>query len=213
LQDSHHGGNALSFNGSTSNVVIPANAGVLGGNPRTFLAWVKQTSTPGGLVAFFSYGVAATAQQFVFYTSVTQAGDLYFAGNGEDWRTSAGSLITNNVWNQVAVTYNGGVMDVAGSLLIYFNGASQVLILAGGTSVFLNTQSSPVHIGDDVTTAGRLFPGLIEGARFYNRALDAVEIAQLYAEPYAGIVDAAASIIEPTTLVPTLPLMGQIWLA
>jgi hypothetical protein len=210
LQDSsHHGGNALSFNGTSSVVTIPANAGILGGSARSFVAWINLATTTG-IRAIFSYGVGTTANQFVIYNNVNSAGDLYYGGNGNDLRSSSGSLFTLNTWNHIAVVYIGGNLS-SSTMLFYLNGA--VLgtnLVAGGLT--LNTLSSSVNIGSDVTTSGRNYSGAIEGARWYNRALDAVEVQQLFAEPYAGIFDASASIV-PGGITIGLPLMGQIWLA
>jgi hypothetical protein len=208
LQDSHHGGNALSFNGTSSVVVMPANAGILGATPRTFAAWINLATTTG-LRGIFSYGVLAT-QFFIIYNNGSNPGDVYFAGSGNDVRTTSGGVVATNTWTHLAVTYNGGNISIT-NLLIYVNAVVPALTLAGGGSQ-LNTPSSPVHIGDDVTTSGRVYSGAIEGARWYNRALSATEIQQLYTEPYIGIVDVSASLI-PAGIPPQLPLMGQIWLA
>ena len=212
LRDSHHGGNAFSFDGTSTNVVIPSNAAITGNNPRTFAAWTYLTST-STLRAIFSYGGLAVGNGFVVFNNVNGTGDLYFAGNTDDWATSIG-VVALNQWNHIAVTYNGAVVSTAGSILLYYNGVKQSITLQAGSSA-LNTTATVLHIGDDLNNAGRFFPGGIEAVRWYNRVLDPVEIAQLYAEPYAGVFDVAASLPPSTGILPSpaLPLMGQIWLA
>jgi len=215
LRDSHHGGNAFSFNGSSSVVTIPSNAAITGAGTRSFACWINTTTTTG-IRGIFSYGAGTSNNFFAIYINVTGAGDFYFSGLGNDFNTAAG-LIAVNTWNHVAVTYNGGATSSGavplGNLVLYVNGTAPTLTQSGGNHGALNTSSSAIHIGDDISTAGRVFSGGIEGARWYNRALDAVEIQQLYAEPYAGIVDVAANLPPPTGFIPAPPLMGQIWLA
>ena len=213
IRDSHHGGNAFSFNGTSGNVVIPSNAAILGDNARTFAAWIYTTTiSTATLRAIFSYGTASPPPNnfFVIYNNVTNAGDFYVSGGANDIRTSAG-VISVNTWYHCAIVYRGGGIASA-NLFFYLNGTSQSTTTVGGAGAALNTASTAVHIGDDLTVAGRNYSGAIEGARWYNRALDAVEVQQLFAEPYAGIFDASASIV-PGGVIAGLPLMGQIWLA
>jgi hypothetical protein len=210
LQDSHHGGNALSFNGTSSNVIAPANASILGGTPRTFAAWVNLASnTPArGIFTYGSTSAGGAANDL--WTGFTNAGDVYFRTIGNDVRTTSGGAIPTNTWTHLAVVYLGGNLS-ASTLLIYVNAALQAGTTVGPPTTLV-TLSSPVHIGDDISVTVSPFSGAIEGVRWYNRALSATEIQQLYTEPYIGIVDALASII-PTGVPPQLPLMGQIWLA
>jgi hypothetical protein len=213
LQDSHHGGNALSFvNASNSAVNVPANAAIAGAGMRSFVGWINPTSTPFAARAIFAYGVNATNNAFDIFSGGAAGGDIYVYGNSNDVRTTSGGLISANTWNHLAVTYNGGGLSTT-SLQIYINAVVPSLTLVPGSSgLALNTTASQVQIGADFTGT-QSYSGGIEGVRWYNRALDPVEVAQLYAEPYAGIFDAAASIFNSTTSIPPLPLMGQIWLA
>jgi hypothetical protein len=211
LRDSHHGGNALSFNGTTSNVIIPSNAAITGANPRTFAAWFLMTNLVVSNT-IFGYGANSANAQFSIYNDTGNAGAIYFSANSNDRKTTAGGLFAANTWAHIAITYNGGPLNITSSLLIYINGVSvATTLVSGSTGAAFNTSASAVHIGDDLINAGRVLTGAVEGARWYNRALDGIEIQQLYAEPYAGIFDAYESFAPVGILTP--PLMGQIWLA
>jgi hypothetical protein len=187
LVASHHGGLATSFSGnSTSHAIVQANVAILGALPRTFSFWANATSV-SVQQAFFGYGSAANLSQFVVYVDVTGVGSIYFATDNGDWHTGNG-VIAANTWAHIAVAYTGGNIQTAGSVLIYVNGVSQSLTAAGSGTGPITTTSSHVEIGSDYTNTNP-FTGAIEGFRQYNRVLDPVEISQLYAEPYAGIID------------------------
>jgi hypothetical protein len=186
-QYSHHGGTAMSFNGSSTLAAISQNDAILGAAPRSLSLWINNTDNT--IRAIFSYGVATTFNFFALYINVIggAGGDLYFASNGNDIHT--GSLvIATNTWYHVVLTYNGGTLATVGTLLIYVNGVSQSLTTAGSPSS-LATLASTINIGNDVGTAGRNWKGGLENVRWYNRVLDPVEVSQLYAEPYVGLID------------------------
>jgi hypothetical protein len=188
LTDSHHGGNAYSFGGTNSINAIPQNAGILGANTRSFSGWVKPTSISIGQVGIFGYGVDTSSHIHYILSSSVNNGDIYVYNNGGDVQTTTGGMLTANKWTHVVVTYNGGIVATGNSsILIYINGVSQTVQYNGALGT-LATQAGTVYVGSFQNASG-YFSGGIEGIRWYNRVLDPSEITQLYAEPYAGIID------------------------
>jgi len=85
--------------------------------------------------------------------------------------------ITTDVWQHVAMTY-----DHAGDRLVhlYINGAEvtyDAQSMGGGS--LASDASSDVNIGRRSVSADRHFEGQIDGARIYDRALTAQEVATL----------------------------------
>lgn len=173
--DSHHGG--TSYNNTDINHQLRAAAGSqYNSNLFSVTGWVKLPSgglSAGGAVISkrqiglcFALRNAATAT-WQFYT---QTGALVFA--------TGGTAVVG--WQFVAGTYDGV------NNRVYVNGALGAT--AAQTGTVANQTSRVCFGGGDLEAATG---GSIEGCRYYNRVLSAAEIAWLFAEPYAGILDQA----------------------
>jgi len=61
------------------------------------------------------------------------------------------------------------------------------ILIAGGTVVALNTQTSSVFQIGGTGSSTRPFAGNIQNMRFFNRTLYQNEITELYTNPWAGL--------------------------
>lgn len=186
---SHHGGMALAFNGTgNGSLGSTSDFGADGGSPRTWLLWVNQTTITSIKGLLTPNGTNSTFRLCGMFCGVIANGDIYMNFSGRDWYT--GAVLSNGTWAQIAFTYNGGAVETAGNVKIYFNAASQSLTSTGASTGTLNTYAnSIIGLGYDSNNAARIFTGAIEGVRFYSRELSGQEIAWLYNEPYAGVLN------------------------
>ena len=160
-------GQALSFNG-TSQYVSLGNAATLQLTNGTLSAWIK-TSTL----------CANSSGNYCDVISKNNAFGFFTYSNGHlvtyDWGTSTirdtGVMVTDGKWHYVTMTFQSGV---ANGTRLYVDGA---LVLT--TTITIGNQSNEVEIGNDAGST-QYFPGVIDDARIYNRALSPYEITQLY---------------------------------
>ena len=141
----------------------------------TISVWFFKTGTGtpdvGNVVDIFSnINTGGTnGWAFALKTSTNKI-DFYIANNGgfgvEDFSTQT---ISNNIWYNVVVTYNGS------NKIIYINGV-QDSTFASGVNGNTTTNWS---IGAR-NTGVRNFQGRIPQASIYNRALSAAEVSQNY---------------------------------
>ncbi|NDD96778.1 MAG: hypothetical protein EBZ93_04670, partial [Actinobacteria bacterium] len=157
-------GTAATFNGTSSKIVVPDNT-TWNSPSITAEAWIK----PGTQSAAFStiIGRADTTTARNWHLDITQAGQLfaYVAGTSV---ISASGLIQSNVWQHVAVTFDGNMIR------IYWNGT-----LVGSTATAgLDIASVPasITIGARNTTASNFYNGSISNAAVYSTALSAARI-------------------------------------
>jgi fibronectin type 3 domain-containing protein len=164
-------GNALTLNGSSQTVTVPgAPAGMPKPSTSAFsvVAWVKTTS--------------ATAKQNIFSYNHNYSGglrfyiesnQLKFTNNDSPGVARNLTTTTTNVWWHVAGTFDGT------NWRVYQNGAQ---LTSGGSA----TGGAPTlddnrayYIGSK-GTSDAWFSGSIDEVRYYNRALSATEISNLY---------------------------------
>jgi hypothetical protein len=161
-------GNARSFNGTSDYVAVGNPASLQIAGDITMCAWVYPTNGGGSFImskgdgsgSIYDYGLyIAGAGSLTFY---------YGAGLG----IGSTAFTTPNVWqhacvvvySNVATFYLNGVSYAGGAVSVTNHNQSLDIGAAGG--------SSPVSAWD--------FPGTIDDARVYNRALSATEITALY---------------------------------
>jgi hypothetical protein len=172
-------GQALSFNGTTSFVDLgaPTALDLSGVNKFTLSAWVYPTATPNGAGVITEMYTSTVQYTIGFSNNVTPTGNSYpTVGfyNGA-WRAITESrAIDLNQWSLITGTWDGTTMN------LYRNGALVATGTPGGpmpSADFLK-----VVIGKRHDTAGttNFFPGRIDEARIYNRALTATEVLALY---------------------------------
>ncbi len=156
---------SLYFNGSANASLVTGNFNY-GTNARTIIVWARATNfnTYGHP---FSYGTNANNQA----TGIAQG------NTGSAWGTyisgveflSGGSSVAANTWYNVATTYDGTNASV------YVNGA----IIVGPSPRSINVTQNIAYVGRYVG-AGEDWIGNIGQVLFYNRALSAEEVKQIY---------------------------------
>jgi hypothetical protein len=162
--NSHYGAGKVGsyagdFDGSSDYITTVSSLPTL--STFTFTAWVNLSSSPSrGFILWLSPG-----------DMEIQSGYLVFnrTGCGQVIATPS-AAITTGAWYFVAATWNGST----GSL--YVNGS--FLTSGAGCSGFTTIGGTTAEVGG--LNASDYFPGLIDEARIYNRALSAGEIAALY---------------------------------
>ncbi len=161
-------GAALSFNGSSSRVIINNSPSLTLSSAMTLEAWVYPTTT------------TARWQDIIFKDT-----DAYYLesnsprnapGTGGTFistPTYGKSPIPLNAWTHLAATYDQQV------LRLYVNGV-EVANQPRTTPIAASTK--PLYLGGD-PTFGQYFKGLIDQVRVYNRALSPGEIQQNMNQP------------------------------
>jgi prepilin-type N-terminal cleavage/methylation domain-containing protein len=135
----------------------------------TLVAWVKLTSL-GSDVKIISKRPSYILT--VYSTNVPET-EIFIGGTSQDTRgVAGGTVLTTGKWYQIAGTYNGSVLTT------YVNGALDRQLAVTGS---MDNVSYVLNLGKTADGAANYFPGLIDDARVYNRALSAAELAALYA--------------------------------
>jgi len=170
--DAKIGTNAAKFNGSNAYLRRASGNGLpLGDSPRTYMAWIKPFSYPdstyNGIIA---YGPMQCTNGSLL--SIKNNGQLSMAFWCNDTYQTVGPPATLNQWNHVAFTYESGT-----SVKFYMNGqfVQESAVSAGKP----NTMDGPLRIGS-TDDPGRVFNGLLDDVRIYNRALSSTEVMEQY---------------------------------
>jgi hypothetical protein len=182
-------GKAWDFDGVSQSVQIPNVYSDLDGWTQfTLEAWVNFDSflvTPGGGYGIFSKVGTPSHQfdlnfgcQFGFTLNASQM-VCQFNRTGQLWpgfQTLADlhGAVTTDVWVHAVATYDNNAVK------LYLNGVPLVTNIIG--PVTIAPTSSTLRISKD-DNGNVPFPGRIDDARIYSRALSAAEIAYLYAGP------------------------------
>jgi hypothetical protein len=165
-------GGALSFNGSSAMVVVPASASLNLSSGMTLQAWILPTAAQSGWRTIMQREVDT-----YFLNASNSNGPLLPSGGGTiggavNW-LSGSSASPVNAWTHVALTYDGSM------LRLYVNGA---LASSRAQSGAIETNANALRIGGNVPY-GEFFQGLIDEVRVYNRALSQAEIQADMAAP------------------------------
>lgn len=156
-------GKALSFNGSSQYV-----SGSLSGMSSTqisFCSWANKSSNPGT----FTQTIGASSGSSGLY--VNSSGNIF----SQISFVSAGNQGTASVsmpsgWHHYCLTWSSG-----SPLSLYVDG-----VLSQSTGNITDTLNATTGFWIARYASGTYFPGSIDDARVYNRALTAAEVAGLY---------------------------------
>lgn len=191
-------GNCMSFYATSSNYIsIPSTSTLNFTTNGTFSIslWVD----PSTLFSSWRRGII---MQENYLTSGFRLG---FSNGGAPmfWTTQSGGtlqltspqLLALNQWNYLVVTYNNQ------QAVLYLNGTQ----VASSTGTYV-AGSNSVRIGAAVS---EYFSGLLDDVRYYNRALSATEVAQLYSghpfTRYFSVEDACRTNDASSTISGTVP--------
>lgn len=186
-------GNKLKFNGSSDYVITNA-VNFTDHVALSCVAWVYHLD----VTIFNPYnqhiigvggGNWGPYTHFIVYAHTDQKLRLEYSGiDGYDNVTTASNTLLVDTWNCVACTikYTGGTTYTD----LFLNG----VLVASNSNVgdYVINNSRPILIGASTWSSypanppERFLNGHIDHARFYNRALTAAEIKQLYLNPFPG---------------------------
>ncbi|HML75191.1 MAG TPA: CotH kinase family protein, partial [Anaerohalosphaeraceae bacterium] len=141
--------------------------GIAGTNPRSCTAWIKTDQPSGGIMA---WGSELNSQLWLVW--VDEKGLLRVdVGGGYIIGTT---LLTDDLWHHIAVTSNGTSTD---NIALYVDGRLETL--GGVVSQSVNTASTlPMTLGKYYSTF-KVFNGLIDDVRVYNRVLSLQDVWNL----------------------------------
>ncbi|HET6936959.1 MAG TPA: fibronectin type III domain-containing protein, partial [Nocardioides sp.] len=168
-------GNALSFNGTSSQVRVADSASLDLTTGMTLSAWIRPTASQSGWRTILQHQPDA-----YFLNASNSDGPLRpsgggtFGGNTQYLSGTPANPV--NAWTYEAFTYDGATMR------LYINGTAVASRAATGA---IQTTTSPLWIGGN-SPYGEYFQGMIDEARVYNRALTQAEIQADMNAPVPG---------------------------
>jgi hypothetical protein len=200
-------GPAISFDGSDDHVIVPHHPRLSILGDMSAVVWVNPTNY-GNYRMMFTKTNGGTAGPYAMFLNIAGGVPTFFRGNGAAEGNSAGTTApATGVWSQVAVTHRGTA--VSHYLNALDNGT-------GAISAATADSGNPLYFGRRAD--GYYFLGGMAHLRLYNRALSAVEVAQLYADPLAGArapVSAAryfvSATISPPAAIAAPPTADRLW--
>jgi hypothetical protein len=167
-------GSALSFDGASSRVDLPA-LGTFYKTGFTYEAWVRKQASKldAAIVGTWVFGSQGGPMMWVDHV----AGDYYLTLNQDGLSTylDSGRQPLVGQWQHVAVTYDGSVAR------FYVDGSQAASRPFAGNVGDSNTW----RIGAYGASPGGFFDGLIDEVRIYNRAITAAQIQNDMARPVA----------------------------
>ncbi len=164
-------GNAMSFNGTTSQVEVPHDEILNFADGVTVEAWVKPSSYNELSAVAQKWGDDTGRRQYLL-CFVGAKVRFYISGSGGTWPSAESvAAVETDEWTHIAGTYDGNAIKV------YINGELDAEI-ANNEGLF--GSDVPVWIGGYGPNAdfgsNRHFPGVIDEVRFWNGALSEGEI-------------------------------------
>lgn len=179
-------GTVAALNVQTTNSAVTTTCTAATGNAaRSYSAWIKCGPQSASAPTIIGVNDAGSATSNRFDLMIDSSGKLRVEKNGGN--QVGNTVITNNAWRHLAVTYSSGTVK------LYVDGA---LDTTGASFGPLNIASSKViSIGDNPVKAvygtGRLFVGQIDDVRIYNAVLAPEDVQLLALSP--AITNAMAS--------------------
>lgn len=166
-------GKAIFFDGVDDYVDIGNTSAVAPPNAITITAWVKATTTTvtQDIIDDDNNGTIG------YFLRITSSGKLF--GRINSVTVTGNTTIQANVWNHVALVYDGA------NVYVYLNGISDATPAARTGTITYSGSSK--NIGKR-PAGGALFNGTIDEVRMYDRGLSSSEIYNLYLGSKAGVV-------------------------
>jgi hypothetical protein len=183
-------GLALSFDGTTADVVVPASPSLDVGAGEGFAieAWIRPADLTEGrpIVEWNSGNSVSSLPPYGVHFWASQppppgngAGCLFAnlqdSTGGYHWIASPAGLLTTTAFQHVALTYS----KTTGSAVIYLNGAA---VAQEDVGTFTPETTSDLYLGYRPAGApvGARFAGNMDEVSLYNRALSASEVLAIY---------------------------------
>jgi CSLREA domain-containing protein len=170
-------GQGFNFTSPGDGILVPHNANQNTGTQLTVDAWINPANVSTGDASIINKRTAANAQGYTLELTNTGSGlDFEVTTSGGLFTATAANVLTANVWQHVAATYDGT------TIRIYLNGIEVSTAPANGV---IDSVTSDLVIGRNIVT-GATFPGLIDEVELFSRALPASEIAAIANSGNAG---------------------------
>jgi len=151
-------GGALQFDGTDDYVSLS----LVTGTTYTYSGWIKPDSQTDSYGSVFSNSSGAPGIYYRGSGAGANAGNIDYYVSGSQLSNTA---LTNGQWQHIALVVTSG------GATFYLNGASN------GTAASV-ANFTVDRMGDDV--ASENFKGYLDDVRFYNRALSATDVNNLY---------------------------------
>lgn len=160
--------NAYSFPGSGAYINL-GNSASFNQTELTMSAWVRPNA--------FSGDHTIMAKESDYKYRMTSSSVMVLAGANVGWThtPSCGYSFSTSTWYFIVMTMS----STSGRIKMYVNG-TEICDQAGPSKATYS--NNPLIIGSYNTSGNEGFNGVIDDARFYNRAISAGEVSQLYAE-------------------------------
>lgn len=168
-------GGALSFNGSSSSVIVTDSNALDLTNGMTLMAWVRPAAGGSWRTVLLKEGSGDLAYALYSSTDSNRPGGYFVTSGGVTRGLQAGTALPLNAWTHVALNYNGTTMT------LFVNGAQ---VGSAGAAGGIGPTSGPLRIGGNSIWA-EWFNGLIDEVRVFNRALSLAEIQSVINTPIA----------------------------
>ncbi|MFC1775318.1 LamG domain-containing protein [Patescibacteria group bacterium] len=162
-------GQALEFDGSDDYVQTIVNEAAV--TQATFSAWIKVDTIDSWDAILFNRGAGSQIHGMLI-ESTDNIGYIW-NNDSSTYNWDSGLVLPIDKWVFVVIVVTPS--DVAAYL-----GEDEVLSSASNSNSHGSATFDDLRIGEDEINTDRRFDGLIDDARFYNRALSADEIERLY---------------------------------
>jgi hypothetical protein len=181
---------AVDFNGTSSYATVPFNS-ALNSSAFSFEAWVRPASASGTYRAVASN--RSWPKGWIIYINPSNAWSFWL-NSGTTMLQVNGPAIVSGSWTHVAATFDGA------NATLYVNG---VKVAARAVSSFNANATTAFMIGKGQPGDGYYFPGRVDEAAVYDRALSADRILAHFqaasASPPPVPVDAGSTTDASTT--------------
>ncbi len=163
-------GTALGPTGSGQYLEVFGWPGILGKKDRTCAAWIKTTATGD----FMGWGLATNTQKWVFRVQSDNGNPGSLRVECQGGRICGWTDLRDGEWHHVAAVLKSAGAPTTLNIGLYVDGIQEPI--SDSQAVDVNTVSGTrnVRIGD--AHQSRPFPGLIDDARIYDKALTQEEL-------------------------------------
>lgn len=180
--------NALNFDG-TNDIVDLGNLSALNGASKfTIELWAYQSSVQGDKVYYMKKG-ADNNNRIGLQNVIGRPNDLYlFVSNGSTQyaESTGGTLIQPNVWNHIAMVYDGSGASNTDKLKLFVNGNPITLTYSGTLPSVSSSNSNSFILGAQTDYSPSFFNGTQDEIRIWSTARTQAQIQNSYNQSLTG---------------------------
>lgn len=176
---------SLTFSGGYGYRNSPPSSLPIGGSARTYLIWLKTTSTARRTA--LGHGATNTRQAFNASLNHDSANTIGYWVWADDTTGISAPNLTDGNWHQIVYTYVANSTQIK----VYYDGALAGTGTLGGP---LDTSNGTFFLGNSIAF-GELFDGSLDEVKIYDFAFTATQVLNSYIQP--GFGQALALISNP----------------